>query len=191
MSNIAVLVNLSESTYNAMQLIFQRRYHAGLSFNTHYTLAHARSLLPTPWDWQQIEWGDSPLDIRTATCCWPTTSCRGEVADRLRAGFCRMAGQYVGLLADRAAFTVTNSSARMNTGGTDRPNLIGDPELPGRAHVHAGSTRRLRAAAAIHAWQHAGDVLHGPSQPPSVSLVQGSADRRHDRPAVPRRSSTT
>jgi hypothetical protein len=27
-------------------------------------------------------------------------------------------------------FAVTNAAARMNTGGADRPNLVGDPELP-------------------------------------------------------------
>jgi hypothetical protein len=39
-SNIAVFRNQGQSTYDAMQLVFQRRYRAGLSFNGHYTLAH-------------------------------------------------------------------------------------------------------------------------------------------------------
>lgn len=35
------------------------------------------------------------------------------------------------MLQSGTPFTVTNSSARANTGGGDRPDQIGDPELPG------------------------------------------------------------
>ena len=131
-SNIPVFMNLNKSKYDALQLIFQRRYRAGLSFNTHYTLAHGQVFSPTGWDWRQMEWSDAPLDIRhrwvlTANYELPwgrdLTGVRGAV----------LSGWQVNALAfyqTGLPFTVTNSAARMNTGGTDRPNMTGDPELP-------------------------------------------------------------
>ena len=64
LSGVSIFDNVSESTYDAMQLVFQRRYNAGLTFSTHYTLAHGQTLAPTAWDANRLEWADSALDIR-------------------------------------------------------------------------------------------------------------------------------
>jgi hypothetical protein len=132
MSGANNLVNVGESTYDAFQVVFQRRQRAGLTFNTHYTYASAQSYGPSPWDINVYEWGDTQLDIRHRWVLslnyeipW------GSSLTGLSKGF--LYGWQVNTAAfwqSGIPFTVTNSPARMNTGGSDRPNLIGDPELP-------------------------------------------------------------
>src|SRR5438876_9915715 len=60
-----MITNLGERTYDAAQVMFQRRYVGGLNFTTHYTLAHARQLTLAPLYNTILEWGDIPTyDIR-------------------------------------------------------------------------------------------------------------------------------
>jgi hypothetical protein len=165
-SNIAVFLNQGESAYDAMQLVFQRRYRAGLSFNTHYTLAHATNLLPTTWDWQQVEWSDSPNDIRhryvlTANYELPWGSSLTGVARGA------LAGWQVNLSAywqSGLPFTVTNAAPRMNTGGADRPDMVGDPELPSdqRTLQRWFNTAAFVAQPQFVAGSTPATVLHGP-----------------------------
>ena len=133
LTNINMIRNLGERSYNAMQAIFQRRYSGGLSFNTHYTWGNARVLTLVPWDNSQLEWGDTNIyDVRhkwvgTLTYELPW----GRDLTGLARGF--LYGWQTNVVAfwqSGIAFTVTNAAARTNTGGADRPNLIGDPELP-------------------------------------------------------------
>jgi len=161
-----VFLNQGESIYNAMQLVFQRRYSAGVSFNTHYTLAHATNLTPTTWDWQMLEWSDSANDIRhrwvgTANYEIPWGRQLGGVTGAF------LAGWQVNLSAfwqSGLPFTVTNAAARMNTGGADRPNLTGDPELPSdqRTLQRWFNTAAFEAQPQFAAGSTPGTVLHGP-----------------------------
>jgi hypothetical protein len=165
-SNIAVFLNQGESHYDAMQVVFQRRYSAGVSFNTHYTLAHATSLAPTVWDWQILEWSDAVNDIRNR---WVGTANYdlpwGRDLKGVTAGF--LAGWQVNLSAfwqSGLPFTVTNAAARMNTGGADRPNMVGDPELPSdqRTLQRWFNTSAFEAQPQFVAGNTPGTVLHGP-----------------------------
>jgi len=79
------------------------------------------------------------------------------------------AGWQVNLIANfssGSAFTIVNASSQTNVGGADRPNQIGDPNLP-------ASERTLErwfntAAFALQPQYTAGNVgvgsMHGPSQ---------------------------
>jgi hypothetical protein len=53
-----------DSTYNAMQLVFQRRHRNGLTVSSNYTLAHNVDTQPSPWDVSLIERADAANDIR-------------------------------------------------------------------------------------------------------------------------------
>ena len=68
--------------------------------------------------------------------------------------------------ADRRPLCVTNSTALGNTGGTDRPNLIGDPELPKseRTPQRWFNTAAFQAQPAFTVGNSPPTVLHGPSQ---------------------------
>jgi hypothetical protein len=128
-----------ESSYHALQLILQRRFRDGLSLTTHYTRSVAKSSGPKPWavidpvtrEFTE-EWSYSPNDVPHA---WV-----GQVNYALPFGR-SLRGVANGLLAgwqvNVSAFWqsgrpwgVTNSTERANTGGGDRPNLVGDPILP-------------------------------------------------------------
>src|SRR5215467_9607401 len=166
LSGVSIFDNVSQSTYNAMQLVFQRRYAAGLSFNTHYTLAHARTLAPTACDPNQLEWADSALDIRhrwvvTASYELPLARSLNGIAG----GFAK--GWQVNVSAfyqTGLPFTVTNAAARMNTGGADRPDMVGNPELPSDQQTiqHWFNTAAFVAEPLFTAGSTPATVMHGP-----------------------------
>jgi Carboxypeptidase regulatory-like domain len=168
-TNINMISNTGKKTYDAGQVLFQRRYAGGLNFSTHYTLAHARQLTYAPWDFDILEWGNIPTyDIRHH---WvgilgydlPWGQALKGAAHGLLAGW-RV--DVVGNVSSGPAFSIVNASARTNTGGTDRPNIIGDPNLP-------GDQRTLQRwfntdAFALQPLYAAGNVatgsMHGPAQ---------------------------
>src|SRR5262249_650341 len=132
LSNVNFLQSVYETHYDAMQLVFQRRYHDGLSFNTHYTLGHATASAAAPWDYTVVEWGDAPLDIRHRWVVtlnyelpWPN-SATGLTGLALANWQVNIGAFY----QTGIPFNVTNAASRTNTGGADRPNLVGAPELP-------------------------------------------------------------
>jgi hypothetical protein len=128
-----------ESSYHALQLIFQRRFREGLSLTTHYTRSVAKVSGPTPWavidpvtrEFTE-EWSYSGNDVPHA---WV-----GQVNYALPFGqnwtgvaHAVLAGWQVNMNAfwqSGRPWGVTNSTERANTGGGDRPNMVGDPILP-------------------------------------------------------------
>src|SRR5439155_1706885 len=119
------------SYYNAMQVTFQRRYRAGFSFNSNYTLAHNEWTASAPWDISRIERYDADNDLRH----------RFAVTANYELPFGRsLTGALGQLLADwqvnalaawqtRLPFNITNAATRTNTGRADRPGPVGDPDL--------------------------------------------------------------
>ncbi len=121
-----------ETYYDALQATFQRRLSAGLSFNSHYRFAKSDWTDFTPWDGLAEEREAAPRDMRHM---WG-----GQVNYSLPwgeslTGFAHgvLAGWQVNAVASIQSgepFDITNAAARANTGANDRPNLVGDPELP-------------------------------------------------------------
>jgi hypothetical protein len=166
LGTIQVFMNTNEYKYDAMQIVFQRRYRAGVSFNTHYTLAHAQQLTPAGWDWTLMEWSDAPLDIRhrwviTATYELPWGRSLTGVSGAILSGWQVNA---VGFYQTGLPFTVTNSAARTNTGGTDRPNLVGDPVLPSSERTLARwfNTSAFAAQPQFTPGNAPATLMHGP-----------------------------
>ncbi len=169
LTNINMISNIGKKTYDAMQVLFQRRYAGGLNFSTHYTLANARQATLQPWDNSQLEWGNTPIyDVRHRWVAivgyqlpW------GETLTGLAHEL--LTGWQVNVVANYqsgGAFTIVNAASQTNNGGADRPNLIGDPELPSSERTLA---RWFNTAAFARQPQFtAGDVgvgtLHGPPQ---------------------------
>lgn len=169
LTNINMITNLGEKTYDAAQLMFRRQFSDGFSFNTHYTLAHARQLTVAPWDSTIFEWGDVPTyDIRhhwvgLALYAFPWGKDLHGLAGGLLADWqISLVGNY----SSGIAYSIVNASSQTNVGGTDRPNLIGDPNLP-------ASERTLQrwfntSAFALQPQYTAGNLapgtMHGPSQ---------------------------
>ena len=167
-SAIALVASRFKSSYNAMQVVFQRRYRAGLTFNTNYTLAHNTATAATPWDVNTIERFDWDNDVRhrwvvTMNYELPFGKSLTGAAGRLFAGWQLNA---VGFWQSGLPFDVTNAAARANTGGNDRPNLVGDPNLPGsqRTLLKWFNTAAFEAQPQFTTGNTPRNVLHGPSQ---------------------------
>ena len=117
-SSIPLIASDYQGTYNAMQIVFQRRQNNGLTLSSNYTLAHAVVTNAAPWDVNVTERYDSGFDVRH----------RVVLLANYELPFFRSAtGLLHGLLGDwqinTAAFyqtgltyTVTNGTARSNTG---------------------------------------------------------------------------
>ena len=174
-SQLNVFMSIYETSYDAMQLVFQRRLNHGLSFNTHYRLAHAQQTQPLNWDGLSVERTDAPRDMRHS---WV-----GQVNYMLPwgqslTGLARgaLSGWQINAIANYQTgepFGVTNLTARANTGGAppggqglDRPDLIGNPELPKdqRAVAHWFNTDAFQPQALFTLGNSPATVLHGPPQ---------------------------
>jgi hypothetical protein len=154
--------------YDALQLVFQRRLSGGLSFNTHYRLANAEDEVGAPWDTLVLERAAADRDMRHA---WV-----GQLNYALPwgdglAGVARglLYGWQVNLIANYQSgepFTVTNLAARANTGGGDRPDLVGSPELPGGQQTPRRwfNTDAFQAQPLFALGNAPRSVLHGPAQ---------------------------
>jgi hypothetical protein len=131
LTGINMLESAFNSSYNAMQVTLQRRYRAGFSFNSNYTLAHNEWTAAAPWDVSRIERYDADNDVRhrfavTVNYELPfgrsLTGAMGQVFAHWQVN--ALAAWQAGL-----PFNITNATARTNTGGADRPNLVDEANL--------------------------------------------------------------
>jgi hypothetical protein len=168
LSTINVFQSLYETWYDAMQIVFQRRLNAGLSFNTHYRLARAEQTTATTWDGLAIERDAAPRDMRHSWVGQMNYELPwGESLTGLAAGV--LAGWQINVIASYQTgepFGVTNLAARANTGGVDRPNLVGDPSLPSseRTVQRWFNTAAFEAQPLFTIGNAPLMVLHGPHQ---------------------------
>jgi hypothetical protein len=167
-SSITVGSSIYENRYDAMQLVFQRRLHQGLSLYTHFRLAHATLDTFAPWDPSIIEHLDAAQDARRAWVIQANYELPwGRSATGWVGGF--VGGWQLNAVANwqtGVPFGVTNSTALANTGAADRPNLVGDPELPKseRTPQRWFNTAAFQAQPAFTVGNSPPTVLHGPSQ---------------------------
>jgi hypothetical protein len=131
-TTIGMFASDFESTYNAMQLVFQRRHRNGLTIGSNYVLGHTVWTQPSPNDVTVIDRFDADFDIRqrfvfSANYELPFGKSSSGVAKHLLDGWQINSVAY---LQSGLPFNVTNSTARANTSaGNDRPNLTGDPTV--------------------------------------------------------------
>ena len=132
-----------ESSYHALQLVFQRRFRDGLSLTTHYTRSVSKISQPLPWAIvdpvtheftdDTREWTYSAADrphrwVAQVNYALPRGDLRGVMGNLI-------AGWQVNVSTfwmSGSPWGVSNSTDRANVGptnGNDRPNLVGDPRL--------------------------------------------------------------
>ena len=168
-NSIALILERLRGTYNAMQLVFQRRQRAGLTVSSSYTLSHAVVTNTAPWDVTVIERYDSDFDIRhrfvfSVNYELPFYRSESGVAAAILGGWQVNANTF---WQSGLPFTVGNGTARSNTGGGDRPNQIGDPVLSGNDRTldamvrHRGLRSRRRSTRPA---TPGAPPLHGPPQ---------------------------
>src|SRR5207247_1638662 len=108
---------------------------AGLPQPRHCTQSHTQETRRTPWDFSINETGDTPnFDVRHH---WVLTSNYelpwGKGLTGMAHGF--LSNWQLNTAAfwqSGVAFTVVNAASRTNTGGTDRPKVVGQAMLPKR-----------------------------------------------------------
>jgi len=129
-TNITMRESKFHQWYDSLQVQFQRRYTSGLMFTTHYTWANGEWDSWAPWDISIIERFPNPLLIRHK---WVVTAAYELPGKNLGGPAGAVLG---GWQANVAAFVqsglpydITNAVSRTNTGGTDRPDMVCDPNL--------------------------------------------------------------
>ena len=165
-TSIGLFSSTFESSYNAMQLVFQRRHRNGLTVSSNYTLAHNVDTQPSPWDVNLIERADAGNDIRhrfvlSLNYEIPFGRSLSGVAKQFLAGW-----QINGVvqLQSGLPFSITNQTARTNTGGADRPIQIADPTLSNPTIDKWFDTAAFVAQPINTAGNVGRNILHGPSQ---------------------------
>lgn len=168
-SSIALISSNFNSTYNAMQLVFQRRQRAGLTLSANYTLAHGTATNASPWDANLIETYDSDFDVRhrvvfSANYELPFLRTPGGAAHAVLGGW---QVNTVAYWQSGLPFTVANGTARSNTGSganSDRPNQIGDPNLSNPTIAQWFNVAAFAAQPINTAGNTGRNTLHGPPQ---------------------------
>ena len=163
-SAIPLVASDYEGTYNAMQVTFQRRQQSGLTLSSSYTLAHAVQTNASPWDVTVIERYDSDFDVRHRFVLsanyelpFPRTA-----SGPVHAVFAGWQVNGVAVLQSGIPFTVANGTARSNTGGTDRPNQLGNPQLDNPTVAQWFDVTAFAAEPINTAGNTGRNTLHGP-----------------------------
>jgi hypothetical protein len=173
--NITVCGPWYNSLYQALQTTLDRRFQGGLSILATYTYGHSidnasgsagtgATALP---DSRQRERGNSILDLRnrfTFLGDWAVPFAKGSkgLVGVLAKGWGINA---VVVLSTGIPFDITNSSARSNTGGSDRPNAIGDPTTGFTQSPAAWFNVAAFAAQPLYTYGNLGrNVLHAPGR---------------------------
>ncbi len=173
--NITICGPWYNSLYQALQTSVERRFESGLSILATYTYGHSidnasgsagtgATALP---DNRQSERGNSILDLRHRF------TFLGDYAlpfAKNSKGFAASLAKDWGInavvvLSTGIPFDITNSSARSNTGGSDRPNVIGDPTTGFTQSPSEWFNIAAFAAQPLYTYGNLGrNVLHAPGR---------------------------
>ena len=155
------------SSYDAMQLVFQRRHRNGLTIGSNYVLAHTTWTQPTPNNTDIIERFDADFDIRhrvvfSANYEIPFGQSLTGIAKGVLAGW-QVNG--VAYWQTGLPFNVINSTARANTSaGNDRPDLVGDAHLDSPTVAQWFNINAFAPQAINTVGNAPRNPLHGPPQ---------------------------
>ena len=173
--NITICGPWYNSVYQALQTTLERRFQSGFSVLGTYTYGHSidnatgsagtgATALP---DNHQAERGNSILDLRnrfTLLGDWALPFAKGGK------GFASALAKDWGInavvvLSNGIPFDITNSSARSNTGGSDRPNVVGNPTTGFTQSPSAWFNVTAFAAQPLYTYGNLGrNVLHAPGR---------------------------
>ncbi len=174
-STIAICGPWYNSLYQGLQTTLERRFQSGLSVLATYTYAHSidnasgsagtgATALP---DNRQAERGNSILDLRqrfTFLTDYSLPFAKGAK------GFASILAKDSGIngiivLSNGIPVDITNSSARSNTGGSDRPNAVGSPYTGFQQSASEWFNTAAFALQPLYTYGNLGrNVVHGPGR---------------------------
>ena len=166
--NITYVDDDGTLNYHSMQATLVHRYSNGFVLNGNYTWAHAlQSAAPgqVGSNWK-LEHGSSSLDIRqrlvlSANYELPFGKRAGGAAKLLIGGWQANA---IFIFNTGQPFSVTNNTARANTGAADRPNRIAGGHLDSPTIAQWFDTTAFVAQALNTAGNSGPFILYGPDQ---------------------------
>ena len=154
--NIGYRGNFGQRTFKGVQAVVERRFSGRWGGRVAYAWSKGEQHVPnTNFPYASVPAGANKFEDLLNVLTFEDSRTPDVVTHRMtlgmnyQLGFAEDATGFVGALAKGwqvnaiaviqtgTPFTVTNLTARSNTGGGDRPNTIADPDLPGgRAHDH-------------------------------------------------------
>jgi outer membrane receptor protein involved in Fe transport len=166
-SGISIAAPWYNTSYQGLQATLERRYSNGLSLLANFTWAHSIDNEPAILNNPKTERGDSFLDIRRRFTLLADYELPFAKNGR---GFAAMLAKgwginAVAVLTTGLPFDITNSATRANTGGSDRPNLAGDPNSGFQQSIYQWFNTAAFAPQAIYTYGNlARNALHGPGR---------------------------
>jgi hypothetical protein len=165
--NITLRESKYKQWYDSVQLAFSRRYRAGLTMSTHYTWQNGEWTGWAPWDRTIVERFTSPAEIEHRIVFQTTYEIPSGDLTGVAHGF--LGGWQVNASAfwqSGTVFSISNANAQVNNGGSDRPNLIGDPNLPEseRTLDRWFNTAAFQLQPQYTAGNTPNNLMYGPSQ---------------------------
>ena len=166
-SAIAIAAPWYNTNYQALQTTLEHRYHNGLSLLATYTWSHSLDDEPSIRNDPKAEYGNSFLDIRHRfTFLSDFAVPLGRRGVGALSAIARGWGlQGIVVLTTGIPFDITNAAARSNTGGSDRPNVVGDPTSGFQRSVYQWFNTATFAAQPLYTYGNLGrNVLHAPGR---------------------------
>lgn len=166
-SSIAIAGPWYNTNYQALQTTLEHRYRNGLTILSSYTWAHSLDDEPAIRNDPKSEYGNSFLDLRHRfTLMGDYALPFAKNSQGFGAKLARNWGiNMVVVLTTGLPFDITNSAARSNTGGGDRPNAVCDPTSGFEQSVYQWFNRSCFAAQPLYTYGNLGrNVLHGPGR---------------------------
>jgi hypothetical protein len=167
-TSITMTTDEGTLNYHSMQATFEHRYKNGLNLNSNYTWSHAlQSGAPgqVQSNWK-LEYGSSSLDIRhrwalSANYELPFGKTFAGLSKGLISGWQTNA---IAVWSTGQPFSVTNQTARANTGGGDRPDRIANGNLDNPTIQKWFDTAAFVPQALYTAGSSGPNILYGPHQ---------------------------
>jgi hypothetical protein len=166
-SSIAIAAPWYNTTYQGLQTTLEHRYQNGLSLLATYTWSHSLDDEPSIRNNPRAEHGNSYLDLRhrftlLGDYALPFATGATGPAAMLTKGW---GIQGVVVLTTGISFDITNSAARSNTGGSDRPNVIGGPASGFQQSIYRWFNTGAFALQPLYTYGNLGrNVLHAPGR---------------------------
>ena len=166
-SSIAIAAPWYNTNYQALQATLEHRYQNGLTLLGTYTWAHGLDDEPSIVNNPQSEYGNSFLDLRQrftlmADYALPfARDAKGPAAVLAR----NWGINLVTVLTTGLPFDITNAASLSNTGGSDRPNVVCNPNSGFQQSVYEWFNTSCFVAQQLYTYGDLGrNVLHGPGR---------------------------
>ncbi len=166
-SSIAIAAPWYDTSYQGLQATLEHRFQSGLSLLSTYTWAHSLDDEPSILNNPQAEYGNSFLDMRNrfttlADYTLPFAKDAKGAAGMIAKGW---GVQAVVVLTTGIPFDITNAAAQSNTGGSDRPNVIGNPNSGFQQSIYEWFNNAAFATQPLYTYGDLGrNVLHAPGR---------------------------